>query len=168
MSPTLPNSSSAASGAFIGDGVQFARDGRAISGMIEIDRLPRITAVGASSGQLKYSIAGFVNALGYPSFHVTVDGSIALTCQRCLEPVAVRVAVNSDLELRETLEEIEGADDDVDRLLAVKSMDVIALVEDEVLLELPMVVRHEACEHSGDEAGRSKRVSPFASLAKRR
>ena len=152
----------------IGDGVQFARDGRAISGTIEVAQLPRITAAGALSARLAFSIAGFVNAFGFPSFRVTVDGSIALTCQRCLEPSEIQIAINRDLELRGTLEEIEGADDDVDRVLAVKSMDVTALVEDEVLLELPIAVRHAACEPAGDESVRSQRASPFASLAKRR
>jgi uncharacterized protein len=168
MSPTLPNSSNAADGALIGDGMQFARDRRSISGSVDIDRLPRIAAAGASSVRLAYSIGGFVNALGFPSFHVRVDGNIALTCQRCLEPVAVDVAINRDLELRETLEEVEGADDEVDRLLAVKAMDAAVVVEDEVLLDMPMVARHEACEPAADEALAVRRASPFAALAKRR
>ncbi len=90
-----------------------------------------------------------------------------MACQRCLAPVEVAVGVNADLEMREALAEIEGANDDVDRVLAGKAMDVVALVEDEVLLELPMVARHAVCEPANEEAAGSRRPSPFAVLAKR-
>ena len=57
-----------------------------------------------------------------------VHGRAMMACQRCLAPVEVAVAVNADLEMREALAEIEGANDDVDRVLAGKAMDVVALL----------------------------------------
>ncbi len=152
---------------FIGDGAQFARDGKSIAGSITSDRMPRVGAMLAAIAGFEYSVAGFINALGYPSLRVRVDGQVMMACQRCLAPVEVIVAVNAELEMRETLAEIEGATDDVDRILAGKSMDVAALVEDEALLELPMVARHETCEPASVDSSGTKRPSPFAALAKR-
>ncbi len=152
---------------FIGDGAQFARDGKSMAGSITSDRMPRVGAMLAATAPFEYSVAGFINALGYPSLRARVDGQVIMACQRCLAPVEVIVAVDAELEMRETLAEIEGATDDVDRILAGKSMDVGALVEDEILLELPMVARHEACEPANVDPSGAKRPSPFAALAKR-
>jgi uncharacterized protein len=39
------------------------------------------------------------------------------------------------------------AEDEIDRVLVSRRMDVGQLVEDEVILVLPMVPRHETCAH---------------------
>jgi uncharacterized protein len=68
-------------------------------------------------------------------------------CQRCLGPLQVPVEIDAELQLAESLREISEADDEVDRVLASRHMDVGQLVEDEVILALPMVPRHEECAH---------------------
>ena len=57
----------------------------------------------------------------------------------------VPVAVDAELQLAGSLSEIAEADDDIDRVLASRRMDIAQLVEDEVILALPMVPRHAAC-----------------------
>lgn len=89
-----------------------------------------------------------------------------MLCQRCLDPVAVPLAIDVELELRTSLEEIESADDDVDRVPATRAMDVVALVEDEAILVLPMVPRHDACEIAAAAAAAPNQASPFAVLGK--
>ena len=60
-----------------------------------------------------------------------------------------------------TQEEIE--DDSKDFLPAEKALDVVALIEDEIILNLPTAPRHEACVLP--EAGvQAEKVSPFAVL----
>jgi len=49
-------------------------------------------------------------------------------------------------------------------VLATKSMDVAALVEDEAILALPMVPLHERCE-TGVAPDASAEAGPFAPLA---
>ena len=68
-----------------------------------------------------------------------------LICQRCLDPLPVPIVVDAELQLAESLSEISEADDDIDRVLASRRMDVAQLVEDEVILALPMVPRHAEC-----------------------
>ncbi len=165
--PPAANNAVGGQDGIIGDGVQFARDRKIIAGSIASGRLSRIEAMGGSASALDYSIKGFVNVLGHPSLRVRVEGRVVMACQRCLEPVELVIAVDSNLEMREALDEIEDANDDVDRVLAGKSMDAATLVEDEVLLELPMVARHDACESINDDPSGAKRASPFAALADR-
>jgi uncharacterized metal-binding protein YceD (DUF177 family) len=74
------------------------------------------------------------------------------------------VELSVELELAASEREIVEADDDVDRVLATNAMDVASLVEDEVLLVLPMAPMHERCE---PDAGlrAADRGAPFAVLA---
>jgi uncharacterized protein len=74
--------------------------------------------------------------------------------------------LRSELLLAESEREIEAADDEIDRVLAGNAMDVAQLVEDEVLLALPMAPRHEKCAGSREGAETGGRASPFAELAK--
>ena len=87
-----------------------------------------------------------------------------LACQRCLDPVEFPVELGVELELAGSEREIVAADDDVDRVLATNAMDVAALVEDEVLLVLPMAPVHERCEPDA-ERHVADRAAPFAALA---
>jgi len=150
------------------DGIAFAREGGALAGVAAPERLGRLHEMDAQTEGLEYQVTGRINAVGRPALAVTVAGSVAMTCQRCLEPVSVPVNIAVELELRESQREIELADDDVDRALASKTMDVVALVEDEVLLDLPMSPRHETCEAAAVGDSAVARTNPFAALAKER
>lgn len=95
-----------------------------------------------------------------------------MRCQRCLEPLTVDLSGSTELELSKALAEIEQADDEIDRVLAGHAMNVAAMVEDEAILALPMVPRHEHCVAAdavdlagAAEAPQTKVNSPFSVLA---
>jgi len=147
------------------DGFKFARGGEELRGSMALVELPRLVEMGvAESAGFAFAVRGAHNERGKPVLRVTAEGPAAMTCQRCLDPVTVSLAVASELELVDSEAAIEGADDDADRIVGSPAMDVATLVEDELILALPMVPRHDACEPKGslmeDEAG-----SPFAALA---
>jgi len=146
------------------DGLPFARGRDRVSGSIGIDALPRLAAMGCDAATLAYRVCGGENGGGRLSLTIEVSGELRLVCQRCLGPLAFPLAATSELALAETESEIEAADDDVDRVLATKSMDVAALVEDEAILALPMVPLHERCE-TGVARDASAKAAPFAPLA---
>jgi uncharacterized protein len=91
-----------------------------------------------------------------------VKGEVRLVCQRCLGALVVPLDVKVELQLAEDPREIAQAQDEIDRVLASGAMDVAQLVEDEVILALPMVPRHEACLGTG--AAPQTRASPFDEL----
>lgn len=71
------------------------------------------------------------------------------TCQRCLEPVAEPLDI--DCVLRFVAGEDEAArldeDSEEDVLALTRTLDLPALVEDELILALPLVPRHAVCPH---------------------
>jgi len=145
------------------DGLQFAHGALQQRGALGMEQLPRLAQMQCSTIGLEYVLQGGASSLGRPCLRISVRGEMQLVCQRCLAPLPVPVAVDVELELAESLREIAEADDDIDRVLASKTMDVGQLIEDEVILALPTVPRHDACvaASAAVQAGES----PFGRLA---
>ncbi len=78
---------------------------------------------------------------------LSARATVWLTCQRCLQPLSV------DLALQRRLRFVHGeaqaaaldADSDDDVLALSRWLDLRELVEDEMLLGLPLVPRHDTC-----------------------
>lgn len=108
--------------------------------------------------------------------HLTVDVSMPLTCQRCLGPVDMAVAVNRSFRFVDSEEAAEAQDVEAeeDVLAASPDFSLLELIEDEVLMALPVVPCHEACPvevkltvaDPGFEAASAEKRNPFAVLAK--
>ena len=149
------------------DSLVFAREGRSLQGDLPVSSLARILDVLADqTGTLNYRVQGQMSPRRRPQLFLEVDGRLSLRCQRCLEGIDYPVRVRSVLELvsdEEDLTQEEIEDDSKDFLPAEKTLDVVALIEDEIILDLPAAPRHESCVLP--EAGvQSEKVSPFAVL----
>ena len=145
------------------DGLQFARGALERRGSLEMEQLPRLAQMQCSTDALTYFLRGGVASEGKPFLRISVNGEVRLACQRCLGTLRFPLAFDVELRLAGSLREIAQADDDVDRVLATRAMDIEQLVEDEVILALPMVPRHEECASAGPAA--QNRTSPFDALA---
>jgi uncharacterized protein len=146
------------------DGLQFARTGSETRGMIGLAQLPRLAEMSCGVDAIAYAIKGAMNAEGKPCLRVRACGTLQLVCQRCLGPIPRAVSVDVELELSESLRDIAQAEDDVDRVLASPAMDVVQLVEDELILDLPLSPRHEGCEAAPQGVEPPSRPSPFGVL----
>lgn len=108
--------------------------------------------------------------------HLQADATLPLVCQRCLAPVDVPLAV--DRSFRFVADEATAAAEDdeteEDLLALSRSFDLLELVEDELLMELPVAPRHEVCPEpvkmsASDpafEAAGGEREHPFAVLGR--
>ncbi|MBC5781967.1 DUF177 domain-containing protein [Ramlibacter sp. USB13] len=108
--------------------------------------------------------------------HLDADAILPLVCQRCLQRVDLPVAV--DRSFRFVADEATAAaqDDEAEEdLLALsRSFDLLELVEDELLMELPVAPRHEACPEpvkmsAADpefEGAGAEKENPFAVLGR--
>ncbi len=105
---------------------------------------------------------------------LSVSTSLPLTCQRCLGPVDVPVQIERAFRFVETEAQAELEDDasPEDLLVLSRDFDLAALIEDEVLMDLPVVPRHDTCpvpvKLTAADAGfveASPKPSPFAVLA---
>ena len=103
------------------------------------------------------------------------SATVPMICQRCLHPVDVPLAV--DREFRFVADEAtaealdEGSEEDL--LALSREFNLRELIEDELLMELPVVPRHDECpedvklassDEDFEEAGADK-PNPFAALA---
>jgi uncharacterized protein len=153
------------------DSVAFARESGELRATVAVAGLARLhDALFDQSGAIAYGLAGRVDQEGKPSLRLALDGELVLRCQRCLGPVRFRfeavrnfLLVPADQALSDPADEAE----DTEQLYADPKLDVIALVEDEVILGLPMVAGHEegACAAPLPKAEASRRESPFNALA---
>ena len=112
-----------------------------------MEELQRLAKMQCSTEGLEYCLRGGRAGNGRPCLRISVRGSVELLCQRCLNPLPVPIAIDAELQLSDSLREISAADDEIDRVLASRHMDVGQLVEDEIILALPMVPLHETCVH---------------------
>ena len=108
--------------------------------------------------------------------HLQATASLPLTCQRCMGLVETAIAADQWYRFVAT-EEIAMAEDDQseeDLLVMAPQFDLLAVLEDELLMALPLVPMHDRCPVApvfgvGDiELGNTaaEKPNPFAVLAK--
>lgn len=152
----------------ISDSFAFARDGRVLEGTLPVASLERLHDQLANvAGELAFRLQGRRGQRGELLLEVEVSGTLALACQRCLEAIVFDLDVDSLLELvpeGAELSQEELEDDTRDFLPVAGELDVAQLVEDEVLLALPVAPRHERCGLPGAAAA-GEQIHPFATLA---
>ena len=89
-----------------------------------------------------------------PWLHLQAGATLPLTCQRCLGPVDTEVLVDRWFRFVADEAAAEAQDDDSEEdLLALEPRpDLLDVLEDELLMALPLVPMHEVCP-AGAPAG---------------
>ena len=157
--------------AVLNDSNEFCQKNQNRKGKVRVVDLARLSAVCASqSGELVWTVEGKINSSGYRRFDLTVKGGISLTCQRCMEAFSFDLDSRAFVILADNeaeADEIEGAladDDPAEVIVWKEKTDLLVLVEDEILLALPLSPRHEVCPDVNRPAFGEKRESPFSVL----
>jgi uncharacterized protein len=111
--------------------------------------LPRLREAGAGEGTSVDVVFRFQRIEGRVAIDGVLDGVARLTCQRCMNPADVPlhdefkvILVQDDAELAEEVAGYEPVPGDP------KRVDLRLLAEDQALLALPLVPRHELNEES--------------------
>ena len=104
--------------------------------------------------------------------HLKAAARLRLQCQRCLGPVELDVDIDRAFRFvaGEDAAAQMDADSDEDVLALTRALDLGELIEDELLLALPLVPRHDVCPApllAGDADGAQNQEgpNPFAVLA---
>ncbi len=153
------------------DSLDFAGNGRQISGGLPVAELPRLLDVLEDpQGTLEYMIRGGIDKQGNSLLDVGITGSCRLRCQRCLGAMEHAVRIDTRLLLRDqaSLDALNDDEEEFDSILADAHLDVLNLLEEEVLLSLPIAPRHEfgACQAAGGGNEHREEKNPFAVLEK--
>lgn len=157
--------------AFVIDAFEFGRSNGHRDGVTPVASMSRLGKDCADqSGEVVWAVDGAVTSEGYPALVLSVSGAVQLMCQRCLTPFAfamhssTMLVLGKDDEDADQIEEILG-NESIDVIVGSRSTDVRDLIEDEALLALPQVPKHELCPDSkliGELT--AVKPSPFAGL----
>lgn len=164
------------------DILAFARSNGSLAGTDPLARHGRLVEdiTGSPDGRtVTWKAAGEwrqkTGSAGEPWLHLSGETSLPMTCQRCLTPVDVPVAFETDFRFvaDESTAEAEDDESDEDLLVLRRDFPLDELIEDELLLALPPVPLHEVCpvalpaavEDAGFAAAEEERAHPFAILA---
>jgi uncharacterized protein len=157
--------------AFVIDAFEFCRSNGFREGVTPVTEMHRLAADCADqSGNITWSIQGGQTRQGYPSMTLSVSGTVQLVCQRCLVPFGYEIdsstllVLGKDDEEADQIEEILD-DESIDVIVGSRTCDIRELLEDEALLALPQVPKHETCPQNAliDKLN-SEKPSPFAGL----
>ena len=103
--------------------------------------LPELTL-----GQLHCRVSGRIDKHYGCVLRVEITGEVETTCQRCLGRLAQEVAIDSEISLARDEAEMErreaDSDTGMDTILMSPKLSLIELIEDEVLLGLPLAPMH--------------------------
>ena len=152
------------------DGLEFARAGAKLRGAWPVAGLPRLRdALCTDEGSLQYELLGMPEEQGRPVLRLKVGGSLQLVCQRCLGALEFALHIDVSLQLAATQAEVDAEPLEAagpERIVASREMPVRDLVEDELLLAIPLAPRHDHCAGREAQAERGSREekSPFADL----
>ncbi len=159
----------------------FAQSAGTMAGTEPLERFPRVvqaSVIGVTPALVRWAARGELRGdpQGQSQFwlHLHADAEVTQTCQRCLGPLKVPVEV--DRWFRFVADEATATEQDEvseeDILVLAPDFNLHALIEDELLLELPYIPRHEVCPVQGPmsvaDAGFEEpapRPNPFAALA---
>lgn len=131
----------------------FADDAAELAGtrpLAEFDRLIASTVSGPDE-PITWQARGESRAVrsGPPQvwLHLQGQGDVDLECQRCLEPVHWRLEVDRSFQFVEGEEAAEAldAESEHDVLALSPRLDLFQLLEDELLLTLPLIATHDDC-----------------------
>lgn len=136
---------------------------------VDRSRLPRLVEAGALDGTKVHGELRFGLFEGRATVVAEVSGVVVLRCQRCLQPCEVDVAESAPLIVLAADEEAAPAG--FDPILGdAERLPVIEVIEEQLLLALPLVPTHRpgtGCrmQHGADAgAGADERQRPFSNL----
>lgn len=124
---------------------------RQLSGIIPLSQLPRVKALAVLDGEsvlheFQVNLEFQRSDSGLPMISGRVQGVVPVQCQRCLG--AVTIDVDSTVNVVLTTSEIDRQPEEQGYELYIVTDERLFLqdfIEDEILLALPLVARHDTC-----------------------
>jgi uncharacterized protein len=162
---------------------KWAEQGFSWSGSLPLTRFPRIAAEAApsdSSLSVQVDCRLSIDERRFARLQASLVTTVPLTCQRCLEAIETLIDTDVDLVLLSDAKYAERLDEDADFVILSEEqvvhgeadsdlIDLLALLEDELLLSLPLAPRHDHCDYAVPvveiEDEPAQRDNPFSVLA---
>src|SRR3990167_194501 len=134
--------------------LKLARQQGKMKGFMPLDQMPALVAdcldsEGRLESDLQLDMQG-----RWPVLSGVVTAKLKMQCQRCLEAVDVPLRADISLGFVQSEEALEELPEHLDPfLLEEEEIPLASLLEQEMILVLPIVAYHQECEHAPYEAG---------------
>ncbi|PWV59535.1 uncharacterized protein C7443_11080 [Plasticicumulans acidivorans] len=157
---------------------KLAASGERVEGSVPLAQLGRLTdLLRETGGDVRYRLRGEVDAEGRKFLSVDISADVVLACQRCFGPLLLPLhctvalaPVASEAQAAQVPEHYEPV------LAGEEGIAISEVIEDELLLALPLVAMHEnlrECEANGfalpktgaEPVAAKEEPQPFAALA---
>ncbi len=160
----------------------LAQEGQPFSGQAKLAELPRLAADVPADAPSVPPVAWSALAewRSHPGagdqlwLHLQAQAQVPLTCQRCMAPEIETVEVDRWFRFVDTEAQADAEDEDSeeDLLVIAAQFDLLALLEDELIMSLPLVPMHPQCPQppvlQAGEVAVAEPPHPFAALAQLR
>ncbi len=131
----------------LSESLNFARQvalNRTIEGIYPIAKLDRLSETLLSNEGHITAKLEFTNSVGFAILKGQVSAKLLVECQRCLEPVETRLSGSFKFALVNSEEDFELLPAEFEPYLVEgDEQSIVELIEDELLLCLPMVTIHD-------------------------
>lgn len=120
-------------------------------------------------GIIQFQARGGIDRWQRPFIKMHVKGELHLVCQRCLQAVSWVLDDQSHIVLfrdEQSLDEAMIADETLEGALWQQEFNLISLIEDQILMAIPVAPRHDDCDHVLASSNNQASDNPFAKLAR--
>lgn len=152
------------------DPIKLAERGSRLTGTLPLRGMPRLTEFCLDDrGEVEVDLEfGRREQDNRPGMTGRLSVRLRMTCSRCLEPVELRLEAKPDVVLLKPGEGELDEEDSADSMVIEQTVALNHLVEDELLLALPMSPAHPEGQcptgSANGPVGQGKRTNPFAVL----
>lgn len=153
---------------------RLSRGAAALDFNVELTQLPRLSSRAELIGGSVHGTVRFGRDSGRAVADVSLEGAARLTCQRCMQPMTLPLSGHVKVALLSSAAEASTLEDAFEPVLASEGrISVGELIEEEVLLSLPIVPMHVedgqcpspgAHNAAGDAPADAVTQRPFARL----
>jgi len=161
------------SDSFTFDALRLARGHETLRGVATMSQMPRLAqSVLDPAARVTYEITGRIDAEGHPGAVMKLAARLPLRCERCNEPMQfplVREVAFRFVGDEQELNALPIEDVEVEEVVGSPNMALLPWIEDEAILSLPLVPRHDDCAlplAGTGEPAQDRRPNPFAALAR--
>lgn len=156
------------------DPFRHAEQSLSLSGIVKIQDMQRLSTIVAEhdDSEVQVDLHFGIDEQKVPFLKGSLKTQLKLQCQRCMEPFVYEIITDFVLGIVNTLDEANALPEYYEPVLAKEgSLALRELIEDEIILNLPIIPRHEPadCEITlplaESESEHVKGKNPFHVLA---
>lgn len=149
------------------DSAKFTHEHTILQGSLPIAAFKRLSdCLLSEAGHVHYQVQGGVDILSRSILRLVLNGEVVVSCQRCLMALPYKMAIDTTVTLFASEEAMDAAEKEnphIEGIIFTEKCDVMALIEDELILALPYAPMHQTCDNAPIE--KNVKRNPFAILA---